>query len=76
MSVYTVKDWAEQFRAGKFRTSLPPSVQGYSEEFKAKALELHEQKGMTPYRIAKVIGISHTTCLKWIKATSALKKLS
>lgn len=48
LSVYTVKDWSEQYKKGTFRPKLPYSVKGYPEDFKAKAVEMHKN-GMTAF---------------------------
>lgn len=66
LSVYTVKDWSEQFKAGYFRVKLPANLLGYSEEIKSRVIRMHEN-GMSAYRISALLGISHSTCLRWIK---------
>lgn len=66
VSVYTVKDWSEQFKLGSFRVELPAHIVGYSDEFKDKAVMMHAS-GMSAYRISHMLGISNSTCLRWLR---------
>ena len=62
---YTVRDWARQYRAGKFHAEIPGNICCYDEDTRTWAVQLR-RSGMPWSEFEKTTGISRTFCLKWL----------
>ena len=65
LSVFTVRDWARQWRKGKFNVEASRKLYEYTEEFKREVVDLR-LSGMTWKELERETGISSATCRRWI----------
>lgn len=66
LSIYTVRDWRDNYERGKFTEQLSPKLYRYDDDFKAKVIALRK-KGLSWEELRKRTGISSATCRRWIK---------
>lgn len=74
LSVFTVRDWARQWRKGKFNVEASRKLYTYTEEFKREVVELR-LSGMTWKQLERETGISPATCRRWISQFGAQEAL-
>lgn len=63
--LYTVRDWARQYKAGKFHAEIPDNIVCYDKDTREWAMALR-RSGMSWSKFEKTTGISRATCLKWL----------
>ena len=62
--LYTVRDWARQYKAGKFHAEIPDNIACYDKDTREWAMALR-RSGMSWTKFEKTTGISRASCIMW-----------
>ena len=71
LSVYTVRDWSRQFKAGRFMPTRADNQYRYDDEIKKRVVALRAQ-GLSWRKIESQTGVNISSCRTWCKADAGL----